>query len=333
MSQRDETPPDGRLGVVVIGRNEGERLMSALASIGPIASAVVYADSASTDGSVEQVREQFPHVHVVVLDTRRPLNPARGRNAGFSELLRVLPGVELVQFLDGDCTLAPGWLDSARRRLEESPDVGIVCGRLRERERQRNRYHRLADMEWAQPPGEVDDLGGIMMIRRELWQSVGGQNADIPAAEERELCRRAIAAGWKALRLPDDMALHDIDMDRFGQWWERMVRMGHSWAQGLWIHRDSRHLRQVASLVLWGAVLPAFILGAAMPTVGVSLALLLAYGHLWLRIVADREARGDRRDDARLFASAMLTAKLAGAVGVVRFLGVTLPSGRGGRRA
>jgi GT2 family glycosyltransferase len=322
----------GRLGVVVIGRNEGELLERALASIGGDADAIVYADSASIDDSVARVRARFPHVRVVELDTSRPLNPARGRNAGMEELRRVMPDVAFVQFLDGDCDVAPGWLSHARRYLAEHPDVGIVCGRLRERERERNPYHRLADMEWAQPPGEIDDLGGIMMIAAKVWDDVGGQNPDIPAAEEREFCRRALAKGWRALRLPEDMARHDIDMDSFVQWWSRMVRMGHSWAQGLWIYRDRYHAKHVASLAVWGGVIPAVAVGGALPTLGGSFGLLFAYRRLWRRMIAEREARGDRSDDARLYAAAMIAAKMAGTLGVARFFLRTLPAGRGGRR-
>lgn len=328
----DHANTTGRLGVVVIGKNEGEQLVRALASIGDDAAAVVYADSASTDDSVALVRERFPAVHVVALDQSKPLNPARGRNAGMAELRRVLPDVEYVQFLDGDCDLAPGWLAHAGRYLHDHADVGIVCGRLRERERDKNRYHRLADMEWQQEPGEIDDLGGIMMTRVRVWDDVDGQNADIPAAEEREFCRRALAKGWRALRLPGDMARHDIDMDSFLQWWSRMSRMGHSWAQGLWIYRDRYHLKHVASLAVWGAVVPAMAVGGALPTLGGSFGLLFAYRRLWRRMVREREAMGDRPDDARLYAAAMITAKLAGTVGVARFFLRTLPAGRGGRR-
>ncbi len=321
------------LGVVVIGRNEGHLLVRALGSIGSEAAAIVYADSASTDDSVERVRREFPNVHVVELDPSRPMNPARGRNEGMDRLLEIAPDIGFVQFLDGDCDLAPGWLTTGRQFLIDNPGVGLICGRLRERERERNRYHRLADMEWAQPAGEIDDLGGIMMVRRQVWHEVGGQNSNIPAAEEREFCRRARAGGWVAMRLADDMAHHDIDMARFSEWWTRMARMGHSWAQGLWIYRDRPHLHEVVSLALWGGVVPVAAVVGALPSLGTSLPIAgLAYRRLWRKIAADREARGDRHDDAKLYASAMVAAKFAGAVGIARFLLRTLPAGRGGRR-
>ncbi|MEM6996104.1 MAG: glycosyltransferase [Myxococcota bacterium] len=333
-SQAEDAPDLRRLGVVVIGRNEGHLLVRALGSITEAAGAVVYADSDSSDDSVQRVRDEFPNVHVVQLDPSRPMNPARGRNEGMARLTEVLPDVELIQFLDGDCDLAPDWLRTAVAYFDEHPRVGIVCGRLRERERERNAYHRLADMEWAQPPGEIDDLGGIMVVRRSVWDEVGGQNSNIPAAEEREFCRRARAAGWVAMRLPEDMAQHDIDMARFGEWWTRMARMGHSWAQGLWIYRDGPHLRHVLSMALWGGVVPAAALLGMVPTLGTSVPVAgLAHRRLWRRIAEDRAAQGDRDDDAKLYASAMLAAKFAGTLGIARFVLQTLPAGRGGRRS
>ena len=47
MDDRDQT-----VGVIVIARNEGERLKRCLVSIGASADAIVYVDSGSTDGSV-----------------------------------------------------------------------------------------------------------------------------------------------------------------------------------------------------------------------------------------------------------------------------------------
>lgn len=333
MSQSESSGASGRLGVVVIGRNEGELLARALGSIGTAADAVVYADSDSSDDSVDRVRREFPNVHVVRLDPSRAMTPARGRNEGMARLLEELPNVEFVQFLDGDCDLAADWLTTARKYLVNNPKVGLLCGRLRERERERNRYHRLADMEWAQPAGEVDDLGGIMMVRREVWEEVGGQNSGIAAGEEREFSCRVLAAGWTAMRLAEDMAHHDIDMARFSQWWTRTSRMGHSCAQGLWIYRDRRHLQEVVSLAVWGGVVPTLAVLGALPTLGTSLPLAgLAYRRLWRRVAADREAGGDRMDDAKLYASAIVAGKFAGALGVARFVLRTLPAGRGGRR-
>ncbi len=327
------TVPPSSVGVVIIGRNEGAHLLPALGSVGEQAGAVVYADSASTDDSVDQVRRSFPRAIVVELPPGPRLSPSLGRNEGYAALRRALPEIRYVQFLDGDCELDPAWLEAAAGYLEANPEVGVVAGRLRERDRQRNAYHRLADMEWDQPPGEVNDMGGIMMVRAAVWDEVGGQNPDISAAEEREFCWRVIDAGYKVMRLADDMALHDIDMSSFMEWWVRSVRTGHAYAQGYWVHRDRWHLRNVLSIVGYGAAVPGAAVAGALPTLGLSLGLLGAYPRLWRKIERSRIARGDELDDARLYATASVVGKVAGALGVVRFFTKTLREGRGGRRA
>src|SRR5688572_1013959 len=89
------------VGVVVIGRNEGERLKRCLRSLlDQGARPIVYVDSGSVDDSVEFARSLG--VEVVNLDTSIPFTMARGRNAGFAELDRRYPNLSWVQFVDGD---------------------------------------------------------------------------------------------------------------------------------------------------------------------------------------------------------------------------------------
>ena len=89
------------LGVVVIGRNEGERLRRCLNSVISRGYTVVYVDSGSTDGSTELARGLG--ADVVELDLSLPFTMARGRNMGFSRLIELDPEVRFVQFVDGDC--------------------------------------------------------------------------------------------------------------------------------------------------------------------------------------------------------------------------------------
>jgi len=119
------------VGIVIIGRNEGERLRSCLNSVADRGLVVVYVDSGSTDGSAEMARSMG--AEVVDLDLSIPFTAARARNEGFAALLRLNPSSKYVQFIDGDCELAEGWLDQARETLERRRDVAVVCGRRRER--------------------------------------------------------------------------------------------------------------------------------------------------------------------------------------------------------
>ena len=78
-----------KLGVIVIGRNEGERLRRCLQSLNPTSQPVVYVDSGSTDDSTTTARSLL--VEVVDLDLTIPFTAARARNAGFERLLHLAP--------------------------------------------------------------------------------------------------------------------------------------------------------------------------------------------------------------------------------------------------
>src|SRR5262245_4001014 len=129
-----------QFGAVAIGRNEGERLRRCLDSLSA-APAVVYVDSSSTDGSPELARHLG--AEVVELDMRLPFTAARARNAGFKRLAELAPHMALVQFVDGDCELYPGWPSTALAFLEANPGVAAVAGRLRERHPESSVYNWL----------------------------------------------------------------------------------------------------------------------------------------------------------------------------------------------
>jgi len=213
------------VGVIAIGRNEGERLRHCLASVAGRGMPVVYVDSASTDGSVELARSMG--AEVVALDMSRPFSAARARNEGFERLMQLAPALRFVQFVDGDCEMVEGWVERARRELESRSEVAVVCGRRRERFPDASVYNRLADLEWDTPVGEAKSCGGDAMMRVEAFRSVGGFDAAVAAGEEPELCQRLRAAGHKVLRVDAEMSLHDSAMLRFGQWWKRAVRSGY----------------------------------------------------------------------------------------------------------
>jgi DNA-binding transcriptional MerR regulator len=149
-------------GIVVIAKNEGQRFRRCLASLAGATRAIVYADSRSTDGSVEFARSQG--IEVVVLDAGRPTTQPRGRTAGFARLLEVFPEVSYVFFVDGDCELVPGFLEAAQAELEQDPKLAAVCGRRRELHPDATIYNRLVEMEWNTPV-ERDRLRFILKAK------------------------------------------------------------------------------------------------------------------------------------------------------------------------
>ena len=267
-----------RLGVVVIGRNEGERLRACLDSVLKVAGMVVYVDSGSSDQSVELARALG--VSVVDLDLSVPFTAARARNEGFRQLRAAAPRLDYVQFVDGDCGVVEGWLEAASRFLADHPGVAVVCGRRRERFVHRSIYNTLCDIEWDTPVGETLACGGDAMMRVVAFEQVLGFNAGLIAGEEPELCVRLRLRGWKIWRIDAEMTLHDAAMTRFTQWWLRSVRGGHAFAEGAALHGypPVRHwVRESRSAWLWGLGIPLMTVVMAAGVGVWSLILLLLY--------------------------------------------------------
>jgi glycosyltransferase involved in cell wall biosynthesis len=308
------------VGVVAIGRNEGQRLRRCLESVLAQTPLAVYVDSGSTDGSVEVARELG--AAVVELDADRPFTAARARNAGLRHLssAQVIP--EFVQVIDGDCELVDGWLASAGRIMQDGPRVAVVCGRRRERRREATIYNRLCDMEWDTPIGQVRSCGGDALLRLAAVEEVDGYREDLIAGEEPELCVRLRRQGWTVHRIDEEMTRHDAAMTRFGQWWRRAVRSGYASAEGRALHGRSpeRHaVREVRSILLWTLVVPLAAIGLAIPTFGLGLlAGVAAYALLWTRVRRHRRRHGDRSGDASLYASFCVLGKFAELQGVWR---------------
>lgn len=305
-----------RVGVVIIGRNEGLRLQRCFDTLPAGLRQVVYVDSGSSDGSVEQARRRG--VDVVALDMSTPFTAARARNAGFRRLLELQPGIEFVQFVDGDCELLPGWLARARAALASQPDVAVACGHLRERFRNASVYNRLCDLEWDGPVGDVFACGGNAMMRAGALRAVGGFAERLVGGEEPELCVRLRSQGHRVVRLAADMALHDAAMMRFGQWSKRAVRNGYATAELAGIH-PAVFRRETLSMLGWGLLWPAIACGTALATGGLGLLLLAAYPALWLSILVRRRARGTALADAALYATSCVLAKFAGVLGFAKF--------------
>lgn len=296
-----------RIGAVVIGRNEGERLVRCLKSLITQLSQdipIVYVDSGSTDGSVEMAKSLG--VCAIALDLSTPFTMARGRNTGFNYLIEHFPHLEYVQFVDGDCELLPKWLEKAAQTLDNREKLAVVCGRRCERFPNASPYNRLADMEWNTPTGETKFCGGDAMMRVRAIQEVNGYSDRLICGEEPEMCIRLRQKGWKIERIDAEMTRHDAAMLKFSQWWKRSIRGGWAVAEGKAMHGappESYMKKEHLSGWLWGFIVPFMAFGLVWLTSGLSLLLLLGYPLLMWKIYRYRRGSfGDRPFDAWLYA-------------------------------
>lgn len=274
----------GTIGAVVIGRNEGARLVDCLAALSGQVGRVVYVDSGSTDGSVAAARAAG--AAVVALDPALPFTAARARNAGFDRLAEDgLP--EWVQFIDGDCTLDDGWISAARSAFAADPQLGVACGRRRERHPEASVYTRIIDAEWDTPIGDAKSCGGDAMMRSSAFAQVGGFTPTLIAGEEPDLCIRLRRAGWRVRRLDAEMTQHDAAITRFGQWWQRARRAGHAYAEGVALHGrppERHYVPQLRRCLAWAVVLPVATMALTLLVSPWALLLLLAYPLQILRL-------------------------------------------------
>ena len=277
----DATSECPMLSVVVIGRNEGARLVRCLESIAQMSPLqgsieVIYVDSGSTDGSLERAA-QF-NVKVKRLESANPC-AAAGRNAGWREAK-----APIIFFLDGDTVLERNFVADTIAELND-PKVAVVFGNRREIKPKASIYNRLLDLDWIAPSGAVEFCGGDALIRREVLERVDGFDERLIAGEEPEMCQRIRALGFTILHVDRPMTGHDLAMTRFSQYWRRAVRSGYAYAEvsrrfrntdlPLWNKVARRNLAHGAGLlgIIVGAPLVSIALNSMIP-IGAAVAII-----------------------------------------------------------
>lgn len=308
------------VGAVAIGRNEGERLIACLESLNAQGLRVVYVDSGSTDGSVEHARSVG--AEVVELDLSTPFTAARARNAGAERLLEIAPETEAIQFIDGDCVLEPGWIETGAAELRDDPKLAAVVGTRAERFPERSVYNKLCDMELDVTPGPIAWFGGDCLMRAHAWRDLGGYDPALIAGEEPDLAQRMRNEGWQLRALDHPMSRHDAAMTRLSQWWRRNVRGGHAMAQGAWRHGwrgDPYNHRRVLSVFVW-TLGPLALTLALWFVIGWWAILALGlYDLLTLKIAWNARRKPWNTLDTLVWAAFIVLGKWPEMLGVLRF--------------
>lgn len=314
------------MGVVVIGRNEGQRLHACLSSLREVV-ARVYVDSGSTDGSCALAHDLG--FAVVSLAIPPGFTAARARNAGIEHLLTHYMDLAFIQTIDGDCELRTGWLKSARADLEADSGRAVVFGRRRERHPCANAYHATCDDEWNVALGEVSSCGGDALFRVAALRQVGGYNPALIAGEEPDLCLRLRQRGWRIWSNGHEMTWHDVSIDRMSQWWRRSRRTGFAFAELVDLYRvdaDPSWRRLLHSALGWTAVALTALLAAlvaagtqSLPMAAVALLLAALPMAQLVRLAFRQRQRAGGLSAASRWAWLIMVAKAAQAAGWVQY--------------
>ncbi|MCW1955957.1 glycosyltransferase [uncultured Lentibacter sp.] len=305
-----------RIGAVVIGRNEGQRLVNCLRSLQGEVDLLVYVDSGSTDGSLATA--QAFGAQTVPLSRDLPFTAARARNAGFEKIMARPDAPEFVQFVDGDCTLEPGYLGRAAAALAADPELGLVTGWRAEIHPEASIYNEMCEFEWHRPAGDICACGGDMMVRARAFEAVGGFNPAVIAAEDDEFCTRLRKAGHRLRRLAIPMTHHDANMSRFSEWWSRAVRTGHGFEQVNDLHPEY-FIRERRRMWLFGGLLPLLALSGAVVFWPLFACVGGLYAVSYLRTVRGLVAAGLRRNRAPWHAAYLFLSKFPNIIGAARY--------------
>lgn len=180
---------------------------------------IVIVDNGSKDGSVEFLKENYPHVKLVTFPVNTGFSPAV--NAG----IKASTGV-MVALLNNDTVVDPRWMEEFVIAMDEHPEVGSAgCkmlayddhslldgagdgyrrgglpGRIGHKERDTGRFDRKRYLLGA--------CGGAALYRRELFDDIGYFDEDYFAyLEDVDLGLRAQAAGFKCIYAPKAIVYH-----------------------------------------------------------------------------------------------------------------------------
>ena len=192
---------------------------------------VVVADNASTDGSVQVVRELFPDVEILVFE--RNLGFTGGYNEAFRLLEQSHPEMEYFLLINSDIEVGQGWLEPLVEWMDTHPECGTCAPKLhsyqqrdmfeyagaaggfidkygypfcrgrvlKTLERDMGQYDSPAEVFWA--------TGACLMVRSELWKRLGGLDSRFFAhMEEIDLCWRMKLEGYSVNVVPSSMVWH-----------------------------------------------------------------------------------------------------------------------------
>lgn len=224
-----------RLSIIIVSYNTKEITKECLNRVREngrgIELEIIVVDNASTDGSPEMIREEFPEVNLIV--SEKNLGFAGGNNLGIEKSRG-----RYVLLLNSDAYLLPGVLGSTLSFMEETPDCGIlgvklVCenGDMQPSARMlpspwrkllviSGVADRFSGSKWLGGPDHSwwahdapKDVGWVpgayFLIRRKVVEAVGGMDERyFLYFEETDYCLQALRAGWRVMIYPLVSVIH-----------------------------------------------------------------------------------------------------------------------------
>jgi len=190
------------ISIIIVSYNTADRIGICLESIQAdqeCRKEVFVIDNASTDGSVDFIKRNYPWVHLIVNEENK------GFAAANNQLLPRCQG-KYIFFLNPDTKVEPGSLKKFTSFMAANPHIGLAGskviypdGRLQESVSFRYPGQKYATRELSALKGAIACvLGASMMARSEIVKQVGGFDEDFFLyGEDQDLCLRIRKAGYE----------------------------------------------------------------------------------------------------------------------------------------
>lgn len=282
MKQQKQAPD---LSIVIVNYNTRELLR---ARLNAIPWRIIVIDNASTDGTAEMVKKEFPNVDLI--KNQRNVGFAKANNQGIKKAKS-----KYILLLNSDCQASPAVITETLQHLENHPDVGsLTCKLVLSDGSMDPACHRGFPSPWAsftyflgleklfpssrlfgqyhqgyKPMGEIHDVdcisGAFFFVRREVIEQVGLlDEAFFMYGEDIDWCFRIRQAGWRIQFYPSVSAIHKKHQSGFAHVDEvtRENTKKHFYdAMRLFYDKHYRHRYNhlVSSLVLFGIKLRSFL--------------------------------------------------------------------------
>ena len=219
-----------QLSIIIVNWNTKEFLLPCLSSIFEkeqrISREVIIVDNGSRDGSVNEVRNTFPLVHLI--ENEKNLGFAKAVNQGLQKA-----SGRYALLLNPDTQVKKGAIERLVSFMDAHSDVGVAGAQLLNADG--SKQNSIANfpslgtellnkslLRWLFPkkfpgkernyskPIEVDSvIGACMMVRRDTLDQVGLLDEDyFLFLEETDWCYRMKKAGWKIYHVPQAEIYH-----------------------------------------------------------------------------------------------------------------------------
>jgi len=179
---------------------------------------IILVDNASSDDSVDFVKDNFPQVKII--QNNKNIGFAEGNNIGIKN-----SHGEIIVLFNPDAVADKNWLSKLVDVLQSSKKIAAVTGKM----------YYLGDQygkdavfcTWSkidpysatpynfhnnEPVSKVDYLSGAaMVIKRDVFEKIGLMDSDyFLYFEETDLCARMIRAGYDLMYVPDAIVWHAV---------------------------------------------------------------------------------------------------------------------------